>query len=153
MNDTVIPFEMKPDSLPDRNGKPLRVGDWIRVDNAWPERPELRRVGSLQPRQKTGPGQAASGELDLLYSSVETRWQDDGSSSRDFITNMNFGGWVSQGASLPNVEKVELTPAQERELELAEVDRTITNLEMVKAGITGKLRELQTRRRLLLDGE
>lgn len=116
--------------LPDKNGALIKVGDrvrWLEYDDFGFREGDVKE---LSPREQRGSNHTKSGILDRVHSNVVVVGDEGGEMT-----------W-----SLPGVEKVELSPGEEHELRIRQIDIRLCKLDQRQAEIDSTRRQLERER-------
>jgi hypothetical protein len=142
-----IPFDPDLSELPDKNGTPVRVGDWVKN-----ERGEVWQVETLKPREEGNPdrwSKTGTGKLDQVHSGFWVHQHrlhgSDTMLGAGFIEGMNFQGTVQTSQSVSDVEKLELSPLQLAEMELESAETELHNVEEAELGLRRRKRQVTRR--------
>jgi hypothetical protein len=141
---TEIKYDREAETLPDKNGNPVRVGDFVMTEQG------IWRVRELRPVEEHEPGGVLkkTGNLSLQYSHIDIDHPADADYLSRFIEGMTFEP-VTQWSTGPlKCERVD-NPDLVRQYEQMAIDQTHTVLDRVEARIAAKRRELKRREEAL----
>lgn len=135
-------FDRNTRTLPDKNGKPVQVGDFVRND-----RGEIWRVRGLSPREGHLPGNVTqkTGLLDLEYSSfdVERPTVVAGRPDREWLM-ANLEPTSQTGVSIPRAERVD-DPTLRDEYERRAIANAWAMIDAWEGKLAAKRSELRRR--------
>lgn len=155
MEQQQIPMSTEITELPDKDGKPVAVGDYIMRDGEIWKVTGIRKVEGYvdDPRSSVDPRPSfkASGFVDITASQFELERRGD--HIVEFAAEMNLEGVTTSGCRAEFAEKYELTPGQRKLLKLGEYDIALSNIDRIIALLRGRAREIETEKRLAMTCE
>jgi hypothetical protein len=146
MNNTPLKYDRDAQWLPDKHGNPIRVGDFVRRDDG-----TVWEVEELRPQQEHEPDNYAkkTGNMDLMYSGLNLV-RRGGDHIVSFASTMNVEATTQSGASIGNVEKVDMTAEEICDIRLREIDATLTNIDRIVGELNARRLQYERKRQELL---
>jgi hypothetical protein len=138
---TAVPYDRNATSLPDKNGTPVHVGDYVRLDSPLlTEGMTVVKVTGLMPREAHEPGNLHQklGTLDMWYSYVNVTGYHVNAEPWP-----NVRGEVTAMRSLAHVERVDMTPDELRARRAQEIGIALSNIDHRLAHFNGLRRQYE----------
>jgi hypothetical protein len=140
MTTTTTPYDRDATSLPDKNGTPVAVGDYVRLGHSFIDGSDVVEVVELHPREahREGNVSAKLGTLDQRYSYVQVAAYQISAEPWP-----NVEGMTTTSRTLSGIERVDMTPDERRARRAQKINVALGNIEHRLAHYNGLRRQYE----------